>query len=232
VKSSGRPKSYVFTPATVILRGIPLVAEGALPTSVPEAAREWTGPGTLPIRGVSTFTTQAARAKRETDEVLSHYRNRWRQGDRTAISELLDLNPEFIVAAWVRDALEQLLEGGLPLRRKGRPHGRYAVNPLIVVGLVQNLISTGRAPNREQAFARLEELGVLTYESAKDSFYRALRERRFHPILIEFPEFAQEISAETAAQFPSGERLLTGAEVSRKWEDPRLGTVTFTVRGE
>jgi hypothetical protein len=149
-----------------------------------------------------------------------------------AISELLDLNPEFVAVPWVREALERLLEGGLSLRRKGRPHGRFAVNPLIVVGLVQHLISTGRAPNREQAFARLEELGVLTYESAKDSFYRALRERRFHPILIEFPEFAQEISAEAAVKLPAGERLQTGGEVSRKWEHPRLGTVTLTVQGE
>ncbi len=216
----------------MILRGIPLVAEGALPTSVSEAARESTGPGTIPIRGVSTFTAQAARAKREADEILSHYRRLWRQGDRTAIAELLDLNPEFIAVAWVRDALEQLLEGGGSLRQKGRPHARYAVNPLIVVGLVQHLIPTGRVPNREPAFARPEEHGVLTYESAKDSFYRALRERRFHPVLIEFPEFAQEISAEAAARLPSGERVQTGVEVSRKWEDPHLGTVTFTVRGE
>ena len=73
---------------------------------------------------------------------------------------------------------------------------------------------------------------MLTYESAKDSFYRALRERRFHPTLIEFPEFAQEISAEAVAELPPGERLRTGEELSRTWKDPRLGTVKFTIRGE
>ncbi len=107
------------------------------------------------------------------------------------------------------------------------------MHPLLVVGLVQHLIATGRAANREQAFGKLEELRVLPYDSVKDGFYRGLREKRFRPILLVFHELAQEISAEeSAAQLSRGEVLQPGAEITRTWEDPRLGTVKMVLRGQ
>ncbi len=92
----------------------------------------------------------------------------------------------------MREHAARFIEGGLTSGRRGRRQGTHKVHPLIVVGLVQYLIESGRVNNREKAFGKLEELGVIPYKSGKDSFYRALREQRFRAVLIELPDLAKE----------------------------------------
>ena len=77
----------------------------------------------------------------------------------------------------LREGLRDLgyVEGqnGRLRRAPGRPIGRDKVCPMVVVGLVGHVIDTGRVKNREQAFVKLEALGLMTYAAAKDSFYAA-----------------------------------------------------------
>jgi hypothetical protein len=217
----------------MVLSGIPIPAQGALPDGVSEESDACQWPSELPITGVFARPTCPERARQQAEELLRHCRERLRRGDRSAILELLDLNPEFIAVQWVREELFRLVEGGLPLRMRGRPWGRYKRNPLFVVGLVEHLIATKRAKNPEQAFGRLEELGVLSYESAKESFYRGLREKRFKPVLIEFPELRQVISEEEAAQLLGiAEIVQPGNKSVRRWEDSRLGTIELVIEGQ
>lgn len=130
---------------------------------------------------------QVDKAQRETRAILQHYRWRFYQGkDRRALAELLDLNPAFISVDWVAKEVLRLRKGGLFLRRRGRPKGRYEIRPLIVMGLVEHLIRNGMAENKEQAFSMLEELGVFqSYDSAKAAYYRAPRSADLQAILLE-----------------------------------------------
>jgi len=85
---------------------------------------------------------------------------------------------------------------------------------MAVVGLVGYLIDTKRAKNREQAFWRLQDLGLMTYAAAKDSFYRGWREPRFRPIYLEFPELAREMN------FQRAEMVEAGRTIKRTFDDP------------
>ncbi len=232
MKAAEKPKRYEIIPFRMVLSGIPIPANGALPDGPSEESDACQWPAELPITGVFTRQTCPERARQQAEELLRHCRARLRRGDRSAIPELLDLNPEFISVRWVREELVRLVEGGLPLRKRGRPWGRYKMHPLVVVGLVEHLIATKRVKNPEQAFGRLEEIGVLSYESTKECFYRALREKRSEAVLMEFPELRQVISeAEAARLFSAGEVVQPGKKSRRTWEDPRLGTVELVIEG-
>ena len=231
MKSPEKPKRYELIPFRMVIPGIPLVADSALPRVPSEEDKRFHIPEEIPIRGLSTVECCADRAKREADELLRRCRQELRRGNRSAILDLLDLNPEFMCVRWVREELLRLLQGGLPLRKRGRPKGRYKLHPLVVVGLVEHLITTGRAANREQAFGKLEELQVLSYECAKDAFYQVIGEKRFRPVLVEFPELAREVSAEEEAAWRERVDVLgPGREITRTWTDPKLGTVEMTFK--
>jgi hypothetical protein len=184
----------------------------------------------MPIVGLGTQEISLERARNEADALLDRARHRLARGDRYALLELLDINPEFIAVAWVREELGRLVEGGLPLRKPGRPRSRYRVSPLMVTGLVEYLIATGKAKNPEQAFARLEAVGVLSFEFAKECFYRARREKRFAPVLMMFPELKQLISAEEGGRLLARSETLPGrGSIRRTWQDPKLGEVEFVL---
>ena len=222
---------YIATPARMILSGIPHPAEGEVPTEPWEDVR-CRMPETLSIDGVSTLRASVEQGKRHADNLLRMCQARVDAGHPSAVLELLDINPEFIANAWVRETYLRLAEAGKLRRDRGRPIGRDKVNPMIVVGLVGHLIATKRAENREQAFGKLEELGLMTYASAKDSFYRGRREQRFKPIFLEFPELDRELTEEEAAAWLRRlEVLEPGRTIRRTVEDPQLGTVEMKFTG-
>jgi hypothetical protein len=221
---------YIGTPFRISLSGIPRPADGAVPTAG-RTDGEVQMPGTLNISGVSTLETSADRAKRQAEALLRECQERVAAGHAGAILELLDINPEFIQHAWVRATYIRLGEEGRLRRARGRPVGRDQVCPMVVVGLVGYLIDTKRVKNREQAFWRLQDLGLMTYAAAKDSFYRGRREPRFRPIYLEFPELEREMTAEEVAYFQRAEMVEPGRTIKRTFDDPQLGRVEFGLTG-
>jgi len=221
---------YIGTPFRISLPGIPQPADGAVPTAG-RTDGEVQMPETLDITGVSTLATSADRAKREAEALLRQCHERVAAGEAGAILDLLDINPEFIQHAWVRATYIRLSEEGRLRRARGRPIGRDKVCPMVVVGLVGHLIETGRVQNREQAFGKLDELGLMTYAAAKDSFYRGWREPRFRPIYLEFPELEREMSAGEVAYFQRAEMVEPGRTIKRTFDDPQLGRVEFGLTG-
>jgi hypothetical protein len=221
---------YIGRPFRIVLPGVPHLADGAVPAEVREDGSVKM-PETLAINGVSAHPTSADRAKREADALLRQCQERVTAGRTAAILELLDINPEFILHAWVRDTYIRLSEEGRLRRARGRPIGRDQVCPMVVVGLVGHLIETERVKNREQAFGKLEELGLMTYAAAKDSFYRGWREPRFKPIYLEFPELEREMTAEEVAYFKRAEMVEPGRTIKRTFDDPQLGRVEFGLKG-
>lgn len=112
------------------------------------------------------------------------------------------------------------------LRRPGRPRGRFEKHPLVVVGLVEHLIRTHEARTFEDAFLHLGELGLLSFESARECFYRAMRDERFAPMLVEFPEAKRLLSAEEGAQLLHRiEWFEPGRQIKREFNDKRFGEV-------
>jgi hypothetical protein len=221
---------YMGTPFRIVIPGMPRPSDGVVPTEAPRDG-ELEMPATLAINGVSTPQTSMDRAKRQADALLRQCQERVAAGRTTAILELLDINPEFIKNAWVRDTCIRLGDEGRLRRAPGRPIGRDKVCPMVVVGLVGHLIETRRTKNREQAFGVLEDLGLMTYSAAKDSFYRGWREPRFKPIYLEFPELEREMTAEEVAYFMRAEMVEAGRTAKRTLKDPQLGHVEFGLSG-
>ncbi len=184
---------------------------------------------TMHITGAATVFFQAEAARREAEAMLARCRAEVERGNHYALTELLDANPAFVAVAWVRETLWSFLKEGRLPRRRGRIRGKHAFHPLMLVGLVHHLIAKGDAKNPEQAFGLLEELRLLPYGTAKDLYYRGVREDRFKPILLEFPEYAQRVSTEELARFVSRVQIPEpGRPVQRKIQDPTLGEVEVT----
>ena len=109
---------YIGRPFRIVLAGIPDPADGAVPTEGHEDGHIKM-PETLAITGVSTHPTTADRAKREADALIRWCQEQVLTGRVSAILELLDINPEFIRHAWVRETYIRLSEEGR-LRREER----------------------------------------------------------------------------------------------------------------
>ena len=207
-----------MTPIRVSLPAIPDLGDGALPVDQIRTSQEF------PIAGARTLPCTTEGATREAAEMLAACKARVARGEGWALTELLDANPAFIADDWVRHTLGQFIQQGMPLRRRGRIRGKYQFHPLIVVGLVEYLLKTGVAGSIDQAFHRLEELRILAYDAAKELYYRTLREDRFKPIVLEFPELARRVSAEELATlFPYVEMLDAGSRITRTFRDPERG---------
>ena len=67
---------------------------------------------------------------------------------------------------------------------------------------------------------------MLSYDFAKQCFYRAWRERRCAGVLMTFPELRQVISADEGERlWARSEKLHERGRIRRTWQDPKLGTV-------
>ncbi len=216
-------RTYEVTPFRAVIPAVPILEPKSRP--VEELRRDHT----IHITGAVTNLCTAEAARREAEAMLADCQARFRAGDRHALIDLLDANPAFIAVPWVRETLGRLLKARLPLRRRGRIRGKHEFHPLVVVGLVNHLIAMGEAKNPEQALSLLEEIRVLNYGTAKDLYYRGVREDRFKPILIEFPELTCHLPAHVVEPvLARAEVLGPGKQVQRKGWDPQRGEVELT----
>ncbi len=183
----------------------------------------------LRIQGLSTHPQSVEAAEAEGSKLLEDCQRYIRKEDVPAFLGLLGMYPGLIVHRWVRETLHTLAREGALHRDPGHPTGCYQIYPLVVVVLVEQLLSKKEEPNRERAFIKLEALGVMSYASAKDSFYRALREKRFRAILLTSPELARVSAEELADRVRKAETLQPGGPITRTVEDPRLGSMSITL---
>lgn len=216
--------SYDWVPFRIVVPAEPTLEDR------PFEPRQIGERGEITITGLTSVPFTTDDAKREADVMLRRCRENLRRGNRFAITELLDANPAFIAVPWVAEQLLRLQRGGLPLRRKGRVRGVYRFHPLVVAGLVKHLIARGEAPNPDRALQRLATLGLMTYDTAKDLYYRARRNDRFKAILMEFPEGTVRRSAvETATLLKGVPVLQPGERVSWTAGDQAVGQADITI---
>jgi len=211
---------YEVTPIRMVLPAVPTLE--AKPHPLSEVRDEQV----IHITGATTLSTTLSDAQREAQAMLAETRARVEGGHPEAILELLDANAAFIAVRWVRETLWKLSNEGRLRRRRGRVTGKHRYSPLVVVALVNHLILMGDAANPEQAFGMLEQTKILKYGTAKDLYYRAVREDRFKPILLKFEELASCISEDALrALLDRAEVLEAGKTITRKFSDPELGEV-------
>jgi len=89
------------------------------------------------------------------------------------------------------------------------------LHPLFAVGLVYSLIGSKNEHirNPEQAFGRIEALGICSYDSAKRAYYQGLREDRFRGVLFKLPGL-QAIVQDEACSSPTPVVLLPGGSIT------------------
>lgn len=146
-----------------------------------------TGDEATPVAGGHTGQIQLASIEETTSALLLSYRRRVERGDRHALGELLDLNPQFILVEWVAERVARYAETERSVRRPGRPRGSYRRSPLYVIGLVEHLVRSKRAGNAEQAFHWLAERECLSYERVKALYYQGRNDSRVRASLISHP---------------------------------------------
>ena len=173
--ASMEPKSYNLTPMSIALRMIPsfspetqsnkFIAEGAYST-------------TMNIKEIES-------GARETDKILREHKYRYKRGDRKALLELININPAFMLDDWVAEEVHKILSSRSPSRGKGRPFGTGFLHPLIIFGLVDWLIKTGKAKNKEKAFWELYAQGFCTYDTEKKIYYETQRNKYIQRLVFE-----------------------------------------------
>jgi len=218
-------KGYEVTPARMVVPAIPSVAGNPLDVDRIRGQHE------VLFNAARTEATTLSAAERETEKMLADCRRRVARREYHALIELLDANPAFIADAWVRATYLDLAKKKLLVRQRGRIEGKRLFHPLIVAGLVEHLIATGEVKTTEKAFARLEELELLKYETAKDLYYRGRQQDRFRAIFLEFPEFTRRISVEEGnALLRCAHVLQAGETVTYRGQDPVLGETELAIR--
>jgi hypothetical protein len=227
-KNRGRPEFYEVTPWTMVIPSVPRFAGSVVPDDPPET-EGCCLPDSLPVVGMN-FECQIGQVREESETLLRRCRVRLRRGDATALTELLDANPHFILVPWVAEELVRRRDAGLLLRRRGRPRGGYEVHPLTVIGLVHHLIRTRRAKNKDEAFGELEALGLLKRDVAQRGYYRALSNRNIRPLFFEHSEETRQVPAAEFEAFLASVRWPKDGEKLRSTRrDPELGEVHETL---
>lgn len=176
----------------------------------------------IDIRGIRTHTTCVDEAERLSRVVLRDLERAIRCGDRTYVAKALQDRPELILVRSIRSTLSRWISNGSLRPPRGRPRGSAAWCPPVVAGLVDHLVSTGGARNRENAFASLSVLG-LSYDSAKRLYWQASREQRFRPLLLLDEELARPVEDRDRRWMASAQPLLPGRPVLRRCHDPAVG---------
>ncbi len=225
MKTRKKPETYEAVPWRMVFPGGPIPPEGGL---LAKGAGTPVNLNRLGFQGVSTLPASLGKAA-SGDELLRECRRRLRDRDVPAFLDLLGMYPGLVCDRWVRETLVKLAKQRRLRRHRGRPTGWYRIYPLVVVALVEQLLSSGKVENPEQAFGELEELGVIPYASAKDLYYQALREERFRAILLTSPKLARMVTAEEVAdRVRKAETLQPGGRITRTVQDSQLGSVSVT----
>jgi hypothetical protein len=217
------PKTYEVTPFRAIVPAMPVQGPSGVDADELRA-------GQFKMTGVESVETSLDGARRNTERLLRDWRARSRARDRYALIALLDDNPELMLVEEVRAELIELIRGGLPLRRRGRRRNRYRMHPLVVVGIVRQLVHSKVVPNTEQAFWWLNDKDVLPYETARRLFYRSAREERLRPLLVEFPELSERLPSSVVEPVLRAAEVLTPRRpILRRWNDPVRGETELSI---
>ena len=169
-----------------------------------------------PLRGVSTLPTNVQWASNRSRALLAKCERMIKARNLPGLRRLIDANPELALDYRVREALLKLSQAARYRRGPGRSAHSHSLHPLLVVGLVQDLIRIGQADNPEQAFHALRDLNISDFEAIRRKYYRARVDARFRGLLVELGQPERQSVEQVEATARDGEWLRPGGEI-RRW---------------
>lgn len=174
------------------------------------------------ISGVETAATSIEQADNFFRAMYAAVMRAIEDGDRKSVQKIMRDHPDLLLRRDIVEVLARWTKNGSLRGLPGRPPASGAWSPVFVVVMVDYLISTGRAENKEQAFKLLSPFG-LGYDSAKRLDAQARREPRFQALLITDESRACPLDTDTARLISQAQRLSPGSPVVRHVSDPTLG---------
>ncbi len=221
-------KMYEKIPTRMVFPSAPIPSAGTLINEL-AAASSNDHLQELSVVGAKSFDGNVEVALARTHQLIREYRDKVAGGDPWALLDLLDVYPDLIADVWVLETLLNQIRDGKLKRRRGRPFSRHKIHPLVVVGIVDALVSTGEAASLEKAFYTLVAYKFLSYHEAKRRYYAARRDDRFKPIIMQLEDQVKLISEkEMTRELADAEVLRPGQAIIRTVDDPDLGAVTIT----
>ena len=221
-------KMYEKIPTRMVFPSVPIPSADTLINELAASSNDHLQE--LSVVGAKSFDGNVEDAFARTHRLLRECRDKVAGGDPWALLDLLDVCPDLIADIWVLETLLMLFRKGELKRRRGRPFSGYNIHPLVVVGLVDTLVSTGEAASLEKAFYTLAAYKFLSYNEAKRRYHAARRDDRFKPIIMQLEGQVKLISAKDMDRELAGaEVLMPGQKISHTVEDPDLGPVTITI---
>ena len=176
----------------------------------------------MDVRGINTTPTSVAEADSLSRSLVRELDQAIRCGDRSLIWKMLRDRPELIRLPKFPEILCRWITNGSLRAPRGRPRGATGWCPLVVAGLIDQLVFSGVARNLEQAFVLLDPLGV-PYDSAKRLYRQACREPRFRALMILDEGRARPVEDRDQQWTGSAEALSAGKTLVRSHHDPQLG---------
>ena len=175
-----------------------------------------------PLQGVSTLSTNVARMLERRQALIAQCLRLIRARDFTGLYRLIETDPEIALDRQIRDAVFKLGQAARYRPGPGRPPASRALHPLLIVGLVRDLIASGQAKSVAGACGVLDSMNVSTAEAARRQYYRAMAEPRYRGMSIEL-EQARMATTEESAAIANAESLPEGGEIRREIEVPGMG---------
>ena len=168
-----------------------------------------------PIQGISTLPTNVQFAIGRGIAQVTECERLIRARDLRRVCRLIDASPELALDRRIRDAVSRLSQAARYRPGPGRAEHSHRLSPLLMVGLVDDLIRRDEAENASQAFHVLERLNVGSAESIARAYYRALADERFRGLLVELRRPDNQSTEEAKAAMRNGEWLRPGGQARR-----------------
>ena len=213
---------YEVTPARLVIPAMPLMAEGVSNTAASTRSELRKELSEAPLKGVRTLPTNIAWTQEQRRVLIAKCLRMIRARKLLDLYRQIETHPALALDRQLRDALSGLIESARYRRGRGRPSGRDGLYPLLIVALVDDLVATDKAGNKEKAFHLIAELNVDSYDAVRRKYYRALDEPRFRGMLVELEQTRQATPAEYAA-IARAESLPAAGEIRREIEIPGMG---------
>ena len=211
--------AYDITPCRLVAYGVPTL----------DPAVHRVDPKEVEISGLTTIETSVEEAQRRSDGMLRAVLQQLKKGNHQALVNLLDEHPQFIAEPRIRYELAKWISTGRSYRQPGRPRKGELRHPLIVAGIVDDLMSRDLHMNMGDAFECVADWLCISASTARDYYYDARSQERFKPILMRTgPRMTAPIEANLGQAIETAELLECGKEVKRTLANTAEGTIVAT----
>ncbi len=211
--------AYDITPCRLVAYGVPTLNPAVHKVS----------PKEIEISGFTTLETSVEEAQRRSDGMLKAVFQQLKKGNHQELVNLLDEHPQFIAVPRIRYELAKWVASGRSYRQPGRPRKGALRHPLIVAGIVDELMSGDLQMNKGEAFACVADWLCISASTARDYYYDARSQERFKPILMRTgPRITTPIEANLGQAIETAELLECGKKVRRTLANTADGNIVAT----